>query len=174
MASCARVSACPFRCICGIAITTCSLTQWANPSRRTYGRPLKGYAFVDNSNRSRPIDDCHPDVQKAHLSARWKGGLDVGDQVTIDGVTRVGANYNDDSEVEFYSIADGDALKKHAYDQSKKNLSGRWKTKPKKEQREPDEREWECAGPLSDSQSAELKEQAWRDSVEELQNAWRK
>ena len=58
--------------------------------------------------------------------------------------------------------------------QYKEHLSGAWKTKPMKKQKEPDEREWEISGPLSDSQSAELKESAWRDSVEELQNAWRK
>ena len=37
--------------------------------------------------------------------------------------TWVGAGYTDDTEtqVEFYEVADGDALKKHAYDESKRN-----------------------------------------------------
>ena len=74
-------------------------------------------------------------------------------------------------EVEFYSIADGDQLKKNAYDEGVRAMNNAWKNKPKKEQKEPSDREWEISGPLSDSEGAELKEQAWRDSVEELQNA---
>ena len=136
----------------------------------------RGYVFADNSNRERPIDDNHPDVQKAYLSNAWKGGVKPGDVVTIDGRTLVGARYTDDDQtgVEFYSIADGDQLRKNAYDEGVRAMNNACKNKPKKEQKEPSDREWEISGPLSDSEGAELKEQARRDSVEELQNAWRK
>ena len=143
------------------------------------GEPLdprwncRGFVFVDNSNRERVIDDLHPDVQKAYISSAWKGGVKPGDVVNINGRQMIGTHFTDEG-VEFVDIntLDGDELKKRAYDESKKALGERWK--PKKAQREPSDREWEISGPLSDLQSSELKERAWRVSVEELQNAWRK
>ena len=143
-----------------------------------FGTPLsphhgrKGYTFVDNSNCKRPIDDSHPDVQKAYLSNAWKGGhFELGDQVVVEGRPMVGTHYTHATHVEFVDIntLDGDELKKRAFDEYKAHLSGAWK-----KQKEPDEREWECGGPLSDSESSEIKEQAWRDSVTDLENAWKK
>ena len=143
-----------------------------------YGEPLppkfgrRGYAFVDNSNRERPIDDSHPDVQKAYISSYWKGGLEPGDFITVDGRTLVGDGYTDNGGVEFYPIADGDALKKCAYDEAKRELGKRWKTKPMKKQKEPDEREWEVAGPLSDGQS--VKDAAYESYRNDLESAWKR
>ena len=132
----------------------------------------RGYVFSDNSNRPPPSDDDHPDVRKFALSNAWKGGhFEPGDAMIYEGKVMVGTKYTDESHVEFVDIrsGDGDKLKQDAYKQYKEHLSGAWK-----KQKEPKEREWEVAGPLSNSQRAEIKEQAWRDSVTDLENAWRK
>ena len=127
---------------------------YGSPLSPKYGR--KGYTFVDTNNRERKIDDSHPDVQKAYISNNWKNGVEPGDVVNINGRPMIGLHYTDEGNVEFVDIntLDGDALKKCAYDEAKKNLSERWKTEPMKAQKEPDEREWETAGRLSDSESA--------------------
>ena len=142
-----------------------------------FGQPLSpkfgrmGYAFVDNSNRERPVDDSHPGVQKAYISSAWKNGVEPGDVVNINGRPMVGTQFTDESHVEFVDIntLDADELKEDAYQQYKKHVSGAWK-----KQKEPKEVEWAVAGPLSDAQSSEIKEQAWRDAVTDLENAWRK
>ena len=145
------------------------------PLDPTYSR--RGYVFTDNTNRERPIDESHPDVQKAYISNNWKNGVEPGDVVTINGRQMIGTHYTDEGSVEFADIntMDGDALKKCAYDEAKRNLSERWKTKPMKKQKEPDEREWEVSGPLSDSsQGSEVKREAWEQSCRDLQDAWKR
>ena len=131
----------------------------------------RGYVFTDNINRERPIDNSHPDVQKAYIGNAWKNGVEPGDVVNINGRQMIGTHFTDEGSVEFVDVStlDGDELKKRAFDEYRAHLSGAWK-----KQKEPYPKEWECAGPLSDSESSEIKEQAWRDSVEELSNVWRK
>ena len=123
---------------------------------------------------SRPLQRCREDFEykKGELSSRWKGGLSDGDPVRMGGRNLEVIGHNPENGKVVLAdtdMVDSDQLKEDAYTQYKKHISGAWK-----KQREPSPKEWECAGPLSDSQSAEVKEQAWRDSVEELQNAWRK
>ena len=144
---------------------------FGEPLNPTFNR--RGYVFTDNSNRSPPSDDDHPDVRKFALSKAWEGGqIEPGDAFVYEGTPMVATHHTDDSHIEFVDIRslDGDKLKQDAYQQYKAHLSGAWKR-----QKEPSPREWEISGPLSDSKNAEVsREQAWLDSVEELSNAWRK
>ena len=147
------------------------------------GEPLdprwnrRGFVFVDNADRSHPIDNSHPDVQKAYISSAWNGGVKPGDVVNINGRQMIGTHFTDEGDVEFVDIQtlDANELKKRAYDEYKRHVSGNWK-----KQKEPKEIEWEVAGPLSDgrsvsdAESSEIKEQAWRDAVTDLENAWRR
>ena len=141
---------------------------FGTPLSPNYGR--RGYAFVDADNSQRCRE--HYDYQKEELSARWKGGLSNGDPVRIaDRNLEVIGHNPENGKVVFVDtdMVDADDAAERAYKQFKKHLSGAWK-----KQKEPDEREWECAGPLSDAESAKIKSDAYEQSVRDLQDAWRK
>ena len=137
-----------------------------------FGEPInprwnrRGFVYMD-ADRSIREENCQ--LRKAELSARWKGGLQLGDEVIIDGERMRVSGSNREGTKPILGGADTVDAAERAYDGYEKHLSGAWK-----KQKEPDFKEWECAGPLSDCESSEIKEQAWRDSVEELSNAWRK
>ena len=138
------------------------------------GAPLNwnrlGFVYLDGHDNT--VRSQNHQVRKAELSARWKGGLQDGDPVHMGdrNLEVVGHNpKNNKLVLADTDMVDGDQLKSDAYKEYKKHLSGAWK-----KQKEPSEREWEVSGPLSDSQREDIKEAAWRDSVEELSNAWRK
>ena len=138
-----------------------------------FGSPLsphydrRGYTFID---ADRSVREQNHQLRKAELSAAWKGGLKLNDEVIIDGERmRVAGNNRENNKPILSDAVDADDAAERAYDEYKKHLSGAWK-----KQKEPIEREWEVAGPLSDSQGDEIKEQAWRDSVVAVSNAWRK
>ena len=134
------------------------------PLSTHYGR--KGYAFMD---ADRSVREQNYQLRKAQLSSAWRGGLTLGDEVIIDGERMRVAGNNRENNKPILGDADTVDAAERAYDEYKKHISGAWK-----KQKEPKEREWEIAGPLSDSQRDEVKEAAWRDSVADLENAWRK
>ena len=138
---------------------------FGSPISTHYGR--KGYTFID---ADRSVREENYQLRKAQLSAAWKGGLELGDNVDIGGRhMRVAGNNHEGTKPILGDAVDTTDAAERAYDEYKKHLSGAWK-----KQKKPSDREWEVAGVLSDSESAKIKEAAWRDSVEELQNAWRK
>ena len=86
------------------------------PLDPTYNR--RGYVFTDNTNRSPPCDDDHPDVRKFALSRAWQGGhFEPGDAFVYEGTPMVATKHTDATHVEFVDIRtlDGDELKRNAY-----------------------------------------------------------
>ena len=114
---------------------------------------------MDTDNTVREEDH---QLRKAELSNQWRGGLQLGDNVDLGGQRmRVVGNNRDGTKPILSDAVDANAGER-AYKQYKQHLSGAWKTKTK----EPDEREWEVSGPLSDSES--LKDEQDRATVERL------
>ena len=176
-----------------------------------FGEPLftkynrRGFVYID---ADRSVREENYQLRKAELSNAWKGGLQDGDHVDIDGrnMEVIGRNV-DNGKLVLADTAelDADDIKRTAYNDGVAAMNDAWRTRPTTDaepgnacrtsegqsgkwrrgsngqlvcradnEREPSDNEWAMSGPLSDSQCDEIKEQAWRDSCEALENAWRR
>ena len=93
------------------------------------GGRVAGYVFRDTDNTVR---EENYQLSKAQLSAAWRGGLRLGDEVMIgDQRMRVSGNNRDNNRpiLSDASTVDADA-QQSAYEISKRQLADAWKTRP--------------------------------------------
>ena len=112
---------------------------FGSPLSTHYGR--KGYAFMD---ADRSVREQSYQLRKAKLSNAWRGGLQLGDNVDIGGQRmRMVGNSREGDRPTFAdaSNVNGSEEKRTAYKAGVRAMSNAWKTKPRKEQKEPNERE---------------------------------
>lgn len=138
---------------------------------------LPGHMFDSADNHATKMRAY--DQSKLHLSNAWRGGVHLGDYVNYGGQQMIVDCNNEGQPVLVdASKVDGEKAKQDAYDEHKRTLTDAWKKKKEKREEkseDPEDKEWAMAGPLSDGQSGQaVRDQAWRDSVTNLENAWRK
>jgi hypothetical protein len=157
------------------------------PIEAAYGR--RGYVFVNDAASAKRKADAYVE-SKLMLSSAYKGGWELGDTVTVGDATHVitDAEPTDTGyKVTFKNTArmnaeDAFALKEAARDESIARMNDAWKRssaeaardEEDEERRKRKDREFELAGPLSDSKAQQIKDAAYNESVTRLQDAWRR
>ena len=94
-----------------------------------YGR--KGYAFVDG--RDNTIREQNRDLRKAELSVAWRGGLALGDEVTLGGQRMQVAGNSREGDKPLLSDAstvDASTVKRAAYEAGVAAMTDAWRTRP--------------------------------------------